>query len=158
MMSFDYIFGRGTSSLLDFREIDFQYSRKTGRIRHILDKNTHVVLFTFRPNGSVAPTTAGASRLLSNKRIQRKIHGAITSRPRWTITVSDGVSEVVSKGGTVFCKHVVHCDDSLCAGEDLAVLNEKGKLLAAGRAILAGPLIKQFKKGAAVKVREGTEV
>ncbi|MGI0091970.1 MAG: PUA domain-containing protein, partial [Nitrososphaerales archaeon] len=60
------------------------------------------------------------------------------------------------QGRTVFCKHVVDCADLLRAGQDVAVLNEKGELLAAGRTLLSGPTIKQFKRGAAVKIREGS--
>lgn len=67
----------------------------------------------------------------------------------------DGVTEFVSGGKTVFCKHIVHCDDSLRANEDVVVLNEGGELLAVGRSIIAGPLMKQFKRGVAVKVRQG---
>lgn len=76
-------------------------------------------------------------------------------RPRWTITVLDGISEFVAEGKTVFCRHVVSCDDTLLAGEDVAILNEKGELLGVGKTVVPASVMKQFKKGVAVKVREG---
>jgi predicted RNA-binding protein (TIGR00451 family) len=158
-MSLDYIFGKNTSKAIDYSKIEFQYSRKTGRLRYVVEKPTKAILFTFRPNGSIAPTVRGASILLSRSSAkQLQSAKKLRFRPWWTITVINGVTEFVSRGKTVFCKHVAHCDDSLRAGNDVAVLNEDGKLLAVGKAIMAGSVMKQFKRGAAVKVREGIEL
>ena len=150
-MSLDYIFGKGTSKCLDFDVIDFQYSRKTGRLRYVMDRESKEILFTFRANGSIAPTIKGAKMMLG-KVILKK------SRPRWVVTVIDGISEFIASGKTVFCKHVAECDKNLKAGEDVAVLNQKGKLLAVGKSVVTGALMKQFKRGVAVKVREGLGV
>ena len=150
-MSLDYIFGSKTSAKMDFSRVAFAHSRRTGRIRHLTDKTTGDVLFSFRPNGSIAPTVAGALLLTSKKSNPKR-----SSSNDWEITVIDGVSEVVSKGKTVFCKHVVSCSDSLRPGEDVSILNEKGELLAVGKSVLGGPTVKQFKRGQAVKIREGS--
>ncbi len=149
-MTLDYIFGKNTSRALDYSNLKFKHSRRTGRLKYVVQRSSDRVLFSLRPNGSVAPSLAGYKILLSRQKLTKR-------RPAWTVTVIDGVSQIVSAGKTVFCKHVTACSDELRAGEDVAVLNEKGELLAAGRAILAGPMIKQFKRGAAVKVRVGTE-
>jgi len=156
-LSLDYIFGRGTSKRLDLNDVDFEISTRTGRPRYVLKKSDGEILFTFRANGSIAPTLIGAKSLLNERRMM-KAGKDLGPRPRWTITVIDGVSELVSAGRTVFCKHVVRCDDSLRANEDVAILNERGELLAVGRSVVSGPLMKQFKRGAAVKVREGSNL
>ena len=148
IMSFDYIFGRGTSKRLDFEKFDFQYSRRTGRVRYVVDKHSKAILFTLRPNGSVAPTILGARSMLGT-RIPKK------SRPRWVVTVIDGVSDVVGSGKTVFCRHVAACSNDLIAGEDVMVANQRGDLLAVGKTVVPASVMKQFKKGVAVKVREG---
>lgn len=152
LASLDYIFGRRASAPIAKSEIDFEFSRKTGRLRYIVSKESREILFTFRPNGSIAPTIAGASILLPERK--RKL--PVIARPPWTVTVINGVSEIVSQGKTVFSKHVVSASDSIRAGDDVAILNEDGELLAVGRAIIAGYFMKQFKRGAAVKVREGS--
>jgi predicted RNA-binding protein (TIGR00451 family) len=149
-MSLDYIFGRGTSKALNKLKLEYQYSRRTGRIKHVLSKNTNEILFSFRPNGSIAPSIKGFNLLLSRINLSN-----IQKRPRWVVTVLDGVTDIVSEGKTVFCRHVVYCSDELRAGEDVVILNERSDILAAGRSNLAGPVIKQFKRGAAVKMREG---
>ena len=152
-MSLDYIFGKNTSKALDYSAITFQHSRRTGRLRYVLESGSQNVLFSFRPNGSIAPSRHGFLKLLSKCNLK-----TLHNRPRWSITVLNDVSPVVSRGKTVFSKHVVCCSDQLRAGEDVAILNEKGELLAAGKSILAGQTIKQFKRGAAVKVREGNQI
>jgi conserved protein with predicted RNA binding PUA domain len=151
-MSLDYIFGKGTAKNLDYEKLHFQYSRRTGRLKYVVDKPSQKILFTFRANGTIAPTVLGAEMLISHRKLS-----SIRSRPPWTLTVIDGVSDFISNGRTVFCKHVVYCSDSLLPGEDVAVLNESGKLLAMGKSILAGPVLKEFKRGAAVKIREGSK-
>ncbi|MGI0083684.1 MAG: PUA domain-containing protein [Nitrososphaerales archaeon] len=148
VMSFDYIFGRGTSKKLDFEKFDFQYSRRTGRLRYVVDRLSKDILFTLRPNGSIAPTILGARNMLG-KRVSTR------SRPRWVVTVIDGVSEFVASGKTVFCRHVATCSKDLLAGEDVVILNQKGDLLAVGKSVVPASVMKQFKKGVAVKVREG---
>ncbi len=156
--SLDYTFGKKTSNRLDTSDLKFEYSRRTGRLRFVKQKSSGKLLFTLRQNGSIAPSLRAVELLLGNVRpIKRKRKEISYSRPRWTITVRDGVSEFISRGKTVFCKHVIDCDDSLRAAEDVAILNENGVLLAVGKTILAGPLMKQFKRGAAVKVREGVK-
>jgi conserved protein with predicted RNA binding PUA domain len=149
-MSLDYIFGRGTSRRLKLDDLDYEYSKKTGRLRYVLDSSRKKVLFSFRANGSIAPTIEGAKLLLSHKMIK-----SITRRPRFTVTVLNGVSDFVADGRTVFCKHVVKCGKSLRPGEDVIILNEDGRLLAVGKSVLPCQLMKQFKRGVAVKVREG---
>jgi conserved protein with predicted RNA binding PUA domain len=147
-MSLDFIFGRGTSRKLKLDEMDYQFSTKTGRLRYVVDHSTKKVLFSLRANGSIAPTIAGASLMLGSSKRR-------SPRPRFIVTVLNGVSDFVSEGKTVFCKHVVSCDKSLRAGEDVVVLNERGVLLAVGKSVLPCQLMKQFKRGVAVKVREG---
>jgi conserved protein with predicted RNA binding PUA domain len=152
-MSLDYIFGYGTSKRIDVEGIDFEYSKKTGRIRHVIDRPTGQVMFTFRPNGSIAPTILGAQALIYSS--GKKTKGFGKKRPRWIVTVLDGVSEFIAQGKTVFCRHVVSCDKSLLAGEDVVILNEKGDLLGVGKTTVPALVMKQFKKGVAVKIREG---
>ena len=114
-MSLDYVFGKGTSKALKSQELEFEYSRRTGRLRYVVTSATGETLFTFRSNGSIAPTIAGAKMLLNPL-------PKIRSRPRWTVTVIDGVSQVVSQGKTVFCKHVAYCSNELKPSEDVSFL------------------------------------
>jgi conserved protein with predicted RNA binding PUA domain len=154
-MSLDYIFGKGTSKKIEFSNLAFEFSNRTGRLKQITQKGTGYVLFSFRPNGSIAPTVKGAGYLWEWSGHKSTKRVAVKSRPRWVVTVIDGVTELVSQGKTVFCKHVAYCDDSLRAEEDVVVMNVKGEIIAVGRSTVSGPLMKQFKRGVAIKVREG---
>lgn len=151
-MSLDYIFGRGTSRKIPFRTLRYEYSRKTGRLRYVIDPAAEKVLFSFRPNGSIAPTIAGARLLLGGGKVKP---GRVGRRPRYAVTVLDGVGGVVSEGRNVFCKHVVSCHSDLLPAEDVLVVSEGGELLAVGKTLVSGAAMKQFKRGVAIKVREG---
>ncbi len=161
-MSLDFIFGPGIGKRLNFENLDYQISRKTGRLRYVLDRPSGEILFTFRANGSIAPTISGARKILlsedddaiksgNNKKRKKKK----AEEERFVVTVLDGVSDFVAEGKTVFCKHVVSANDKLHAGEDVVVLNQRGELLGVGKSVLPGELMKQFKRGVAVKMRAG---
>lgn len=151
-LSLQYIFSPSAGKKIDFEKLEYQYSKKTGRLKYVLDLDTKGVLFSFRANGSIAPTVAGALYLLGRKELPKI---GEKKRPRYVVTVLDGVSDLIAQGKTVFCKHVVSADKSLRGNEDVVIMNESGKLLGVGRSVLAGPIMKQFKRGVAVKVREG---
>jgi len=55
----------------------------------------------------------------------------------------------------VFAAHVAKADDSIHAKDEVIVVDENGKVLAVGRALLSGSEMKAFKTGVAVKVRHG---
>ena len=151
--SLDYIFGEGTTRNIQYDELAFQFSNRTGRLKQIVHKENGEVFFSFRPNGSIAPTIQGMKLMWKWGKLRKNM--GVKSRPRWIVTVVDGVTDVVSQGKTVFCRHIFYCDDSLRANEDVAIMNQRGELLAVGRTILAGSEMKQFKRGVAVKVRQG---
>jgi predicted RNA-binding protein (TIGR00451 family) len=51
--------------------------------------------------------------------------------------------------------HVVKTDQEIRAKDEVIVVDEGGKVLAVGRAVLSGEEMKVFKIGVAVKVRRG---
>ncbi|MGH9878017.1 MAG: PUA domain-containing protein, partial [Nitrososphaerales archaeon] len=70
------------------------------------------------------------------------------------VTVNNDVSEFISNGKSVFCKHVVNCGNNVRVGSDVAVLDQDGNVIAVGKAVLSTKMIREFKRGVAVKVRE----
>jgi predicted RNA-binding protein (TIGR00451 family) len=87
------------------------------------------------------------------------IHGAIrlaNVKPlRYYVKVNDDVSSFIAKGKSVFAKHIVDADDEIRPREEVVVFDEKGRVLAVGRAILSGKEMKVFRRGVAVQVRSG---
>ncbi|HEX2471613.1 MAG TPA: PUA domain-containing protein, partial [Nitrososphaera sp.] len=72
----------------------------------------------------------------------------------------------VSEGRSLFCKHVDWCGSNIKVGSDVAVIdgnsNSSGgrdtssrRVVAVGIAMLPSRLMKQYRKGVAVKVRQG---
>ena len=139
----DYQLGRGAGEALFPNRVRVVFSRRTGRIRHIYLGGR--LLATLRPkDGMFSLTLAGAKRLLSG-----------VDPPRLWVRVSNDVASFVADGKSVFAKHVVAADSEIRPEEEVTVLDEDGKLLAVGRAVLTGKEMLAFKRGVAVKVRRG---
>jgi len=71
------------------------------------------------------------------------------------VTVQNDVSKFIIEGGDVFAAHVVKANDEIHAKDEVIVLDENGRVLAVGRAVLSGLEMKAYKTGVAVKVRHG---
>jgi uncharacterized protein with predicted RNA binding PUA domain len=52
---------------------------------------------------------------------------------------------------------VIHADEGIRAGDEVLVTNQDDILLAIGKATLSGSEISAFKRGIAVKVRQGVD-
>jgi len=74
---------------------------------------------------------------------------------RLWVKVQEEAEPFVVKGKSVFAKHVVDADEEIRPQEEVIVTNERGEVLAVGKAILSGKEMKAFKKGVAVRVRRG---
>ncbi|MCD6563578.1 MAG: hypothetical protein J7K23_06665 [Thermoproteales archaeon] len=117
-------------------------SSSTKRIKYIYfgDK----LLGTLRATDErFVPTLFGAKYIM--KKISNKL----------IVKVSSDAAEWVSRGRTVFCKHVIEVDENIRPGEEVFVVDEQDNLIAIGKAVLSGREIKEKKKGKAVKVRRG---
>jgi predicted RNA-binding protein (TIGR00451 family) len=71
------------------------------------------------------------------------------------VAIRNDVSEFIADGGDVFAVHVVEADSDIRASDEVIVVDEDGKVLAVGRAVLSADEMKAFKRGVAVKVRRG---
>lgn len=151
----DAIFGAGVSEALPV-DIQFNFSRRTGRIKDLNIGGRLAV--TFRTDGGLALTLMGAQYLLENS----KQFLANCIKP-----VQEAVP-FVSEGRSLFCKHVEWCGSNVKVGSDVAVIDynsssgggdESGtssrRVVAVGIATLHSRLMKQYRKGVAVKVRQG---
>jgi len=139
----DYQFGKGVGEKLFPSEVRIVYSKRTGRIRHVYLEGER--LATLRPtNGLFSLTIAGAKRIIERVKPQRL----------W-VRVSEEAEPFVVKGKSVFAKHVIDADEEIRPQEEVIVMNEKGEVLAVGKAMLSGREMKAFERGVAVRVRRG---
>lgn len=138
----DYQFGRHAGENLFPNDVNISFSRRTGRIRHVYLKGK--LLATLRPTDGFFSLTLEGARSLSKLVPQRL----------WVKVQSD-VADFISKGRSVFAKHIIDCDIEIRPGEEVVVLNNHNAVLAVGRALLSGEEMKSFNNGAAVRVRRG---
>ncbi|MFQ5970198.1 MAG: PUA domain-containing protein [Nitrososphaerales archaeon] len=137
----DAIFGSDTSNSIPLDRLEFTFSKRTGRIKNILLDNNLVA--TLRKDGGLALTIFGAKLLMQSSTFKQN-----------SVVVSKDIAEFIAEGKSVFCKHVVNCGNNVRIGSDVAVLDENGNLIAVGKSVLSAKMIREFKRGVAVKVRE----
>lgn len=140
----DYLFGKGVSKALPKDGFRFSYSRRSGRAKSVFHDGK--LFATIKPNGAMALSIAGATILSKSRRFRENC-----------VQVSDDVTEFVRGGKSVFCKFVVSAGSNIYPKSEVAIVDSEGRVLGVGMAVLNGKVMRQFKSGAAVKVRAGVE-
>jgi len=135
----DALFGVGMSKYLP-KDIRFIYSKRTGRIQTVYQNDS--LLCTLRIDGGLAITPYFAQMLMKSKKFRENC-----------VEVDDDSKPFIESGNSVFSKHVTWCGKNILIGSDVPVLH-RNRVIAVGRAVLSSVMIKSFKKGVAVKVRD----
>ena len=135
----DALFGIGVSRCIP-KKIDFTLSKKTGRIRTVYFQEK--LLCTLRIDGGLAITPYFAQILSKSKKFRENC-----------IEINKDAAPFVKDGRSVFCKHVIWCGKNIQIASDTPILFDD-KVIAVGKAVLSSEMIKGFKKGVAVKVRD----
>ena len=143
VLHLDYLYGPDASSYWPIRELSFETSKRTGRIKRIYWKGK--LLGTVRENGSIALSLLGARLLARCERI----------RNEYCVVVSKDAVEPVSQGKSVFAKHVLYSGDKIRPKMDVIVLDPDGNVIAVGQSTLSARAMKEMDRGVAIKVREG---
>jgi uncharacterized protein with predicted RNA binding PUA domain len=140
----DYQFGKGVGAKLFPENVEIQYSKATGRIRYINLNGER--LATLRPTDGFLSLSITAAKVLAEN----------AGSAQCFVVVRNDVSKFVAEGGDVFAAHVVKADGEIHAKDEVIVVDEKGVVLAVGRAALSSSEMAAFKTGVAVKVRHGS--
>jgi uncharacterized protein with predicted RNA binding PUA domain len=139
----DYQFGKCVGTKLFPENVEIQYSRATGRIRFVNLNGER--LATLRPTDGLLSLSITAAKILAEN----------PGSAMCFVTVKNDVSKFIAEGGDVFAAHVVKADVEIHAKDEVIVIDEKGCVLAVGRASLSASEMLAFKTGVAVKVRHG---
>lgn len=139
----DFQFGKGVGAVLFPEGVEFEYSKRTGRIRFINLNGER--LATLRPTDGLLSLSIKAAKTIAENAPDAKCF----------VTIQNDVSKYIAQGGDVFAVHVVAVDEEVYAKDEVIVLDEDKNVLAVGRTVLSAPEIRAFKTGVAVKVRHG---
>jgi 7-cyano-7-deazaguanine tRNA-ribosyltransferase len=141
----DYQFGFGAGDALFSKNIRIQYSKKTGRIRHIFCDD--LLYANYRPNDALFTLTiAGAKKLVDG-----------LPNLSYKVTIMDDVVDVISEGKNVMAKHVLDAENDIRSGDEVIVVDKDNNVIAVGKAILTREEMLSYKTGVAVKTRRGRE-
>lgn len=139
----DYQFGEGAGENLFPPGEDLSITRtKSGRPRQIIGPDGR--LATYGTDGRFRLGLAGG------KQLQAGIEG-------YRVVVGDESEPYIREGRNAFAKFVSHADDAIRPRDEVLIEHTDGRLLAVGRAELAGQGMLEFETGMAVKVREGAD-
>lgn len=139
----DYQFGRGAGAALFPDDTRIEYSKNTGKPRHIWAGEELVA--NYRPNDALFTVTiAGARRLV-----------AALDEFKYSVRVMDDVVEFVEQGKNVFAKHVRDAGESIRPGDEVVVVDGGGEVVAVGKSKMNRDDMLSFKTGTAVRVRRG---
>jgi uncharacterized protein with predicted RNA binding PUA domain len=141
----DYQLGKNVGAKLFPQNVEFEYSKRTGRIRFINLNGER--LATLRPTDGLLSLSIKAAVFMAENLPNAKCY----------VTIKNDVSKYIAEGGDVFAVHVVAVDDDVRAKDEVIVLDEDKQVLAVGRTVLSAPEIRAFKTGVAVKVRHGVK-
>lgn len=139
----NYQFGKNVGEKLFPKEVTFELSKRTGRIRFINLNGER--LATLRPTDGLFSLSIKAAKFLVEN----------ISDAKGFVMLQNDVSKYIAEGGDVFAIHVVQIDNDVRAKDEVIVIDQNRQLLAVGRATLSAPEIRAFKTGVAVKVRHG---
>jgi len=139
----DYQFGLGVGAAVIPDKPLLRVSRRTGRVRAVVDPEEGV-LFTVRASTyTLIPTILGATRL----------RRALPFPRLRCVVVNEVADEVVARRSTVFSRHVLLIDESLRPGDEVLVVDESDRLLCVGTLKLSPTEVMEFIRGAAIRVR-----
>jgi 7-cyano-7-deazaguanine tRNA-ribosyltransferase len=142
----DYQFGPGAADALLNGKVAIAKSRTTGKIRTVAVDDEHILSMR-APDGFFTLRPDGAKRLM-----------AALPLPRLRVIVNADSVPFNQEGKNVFCGFVLDADPDLVPMDEVIVVDERDKMVAIGRALLTRNEMLAFKKGLAVKVREGVRV
>jgi uncharacterized protein with predicted RNA binding PUA domain len=137
----DYLFEKGVGKKLFPDGVEVVTS--TGRIRQ-----------AWLGGDILCSIRASDGFIVLNRRGAEFLHGALEF-PRMRVVVSSDVASFIAGGKTAFAKHVVNADPEIRPAEEVLVVDEEDRLLAAGKALLSGEEMVAFNVGQAVRVRRG---
>jgi len=134
---------------------------RTGRIRNVIDSEG-IHLFSPRlAEGGLSLTIGGAKKLHSLREdpipsgFSTRINKDYTGKGLAWIVVDSDAEPFVRQGRNVMHGFVKACDGWTRPGETVIIVNENSELLAIGRSQSTPRELATFKKGIAIKVREG---
>jgi uncharacterized protein with predicted RNA binding PUA domain len=138
----NYQFGRGAGDGLFPADGSLRIQRSSsGRPRQVLADEERLVSLGL--DGRFTLGIEGGRRLVQ-----------ALDAPAYRVVVGDESEPFVRDGKNVFNKFVGEVDDAIRSGDEVAVVHERGDVLAAGRAELDAAAMGDFETGMAVMVRD----
>jgi 7-cyano-7-deazaguanine tRNA-ribosyltransferase len=141
----DWQFGAGAGAALTTGDLRLERSPATEKLRtvhldgeHVLSLRAHDGFFTLK--------LAGA----------RRLHAALPA-PANRVVVKDDSVPFNKAGKSVMAQFVLSCDPALRPFDEVLVVDAKDTLVAVGQAMMVAEEMADFRRGMAVKVREGLD-
>jgi len=136
-------FGRAATDAILKGKVELVLSHNTGRVRNVLADGEHVLSLRAR-DGHFSLKLAGARRVLP-----------AVAPPGLRVVVDADAAEFSGQGKNVFARFVKDSDPHIHPMDEVAVVDAQDRLVACGRALMVREEMLAFRRGMAVRVREG---
>ncbi|MDG6220771.1 MAG: tRNA guanosine(15) transglycosylase TgtA [Candidatus Thermoplasmatota archaeon] len=144
----DYQFFAGAGELIlgideegGMGHVELVRSKNTGKVRNIISRGEHVLSLRAE-DGLFTLKLAGARKLAEKKRGKH-------------VVVDSESGQFNKKGKNVMAKFVIRAGEDINPQDEVYVLDDMDMLLAVGRALLTSDEMNDFKRGVALRVKEG---
>ncbi len=141
----DMQFGKGAGNSLFEGDIEIIKSKKTGKIRNVYCNGEHVVSMR-ATDGLFTLKAAGAIHL----------HNSF-EQPKLRVVVADDAVPFVREGKNAFAKFVLECHEEFRPYDETLIVDKKDELISVGQCRMNREEMLSFRKGIAVKTREGVK-
>ena len=141
----DMQFGAGAADVLLAGKLELVRSPNTGRVRNVLSDGEHIL--SLRAGDGLF-----SLRLPGAERLRRAF-----PPPALRVSVDADAAPFAAQGKNVFARFVVGCDPGLRPNDEVLVVDGQDNLVAVGRALMVKEEMAAFRKGMAVRVRQGAK-
>jgi 7-cyano-7-deazaguanine tRNA-ribosyltransferase len=136
-------FGPNAAAALLAGKVELVLSPNTGRVRNVIADGKHVLSLR-ATDGMFTLRLPGAERIR-----------AAVAPPAMRVVVDADAAEFARQGKNVFARFVKDCDPELRPMEETLLVDAADRLVACGRALMVREEMLAFRRGMAVRVREG---
>jgi 7-cyano-7-deazaguanine tRNA-ribosyltransferase len=141
----DMQFGAGAADALLAGHVELVRSPNTGRVRNVSADGEHIL--SLRAGDGLF-----SLRLPGAERLRRAF-----PPPALRVTVDADAANFAAQGKNVFAKFVKDSDPGLRPNDEVLVVDDRDILVAVGRALMVREEMAAFRKGMAVRVRQGAK-
>ena len=129
----NYLYGEDIDELFKEREIRYELSNNTNRLRFIYVDDK--LFATITSNGTYALTIHAANILINYSDYMRNC-----------VMIRNDVEQFIKVGGSVFNKHIIDAGKNVLPDSEAIIINKNKKVIVVGKALTSNDIMKKSER------------